>query len=264
MTFNKLMNKSCGVCKKKELLFISLQDGNVLCKEHINQAHLQLKKETFMINCFECNTGIPIEKSLLRAEFENFKKKAPNIRILGCTGLLNLGNTCYINSIIQVLSNLKSIKNYFLYYVSTKETYEILKEFNLLLLALWQGEKFFAPKNFIMNADAEFHQLNRNRHQDTLEFFHFLHNIIDKQMMQQLENNTFFTDIFTWKVEISIECMKCKKKSNSYEEFLELPLCIPTKYEINDLRIKSDRYLCQKDKDDMVFVTNTVWKKMKQ
>ena len=262
--FSKVFSKKCEACNRKDNLFISLVNGKVACNSHGNSSQLYLRKDTFFIYCFSCNSMIPVEKSLIKTEFEAFKKKIPNIRVLGCTGLVNLGNTCYMNSIIQVLSNLRCIKKYFFQYITQKKTSNILNEFKLLLSALWQGEKCFSPKNFIQSIDLEFsNRLNRTRHQDTLEFFHLFHNIIDQQLNNQLGNSTFFKDIFTWKIENAIECIKCKNKSISYEELLELPLCIPAKDEIFGLRNEAEDFFTKKDKDDIVHVTSTSWKKIR-
>lgn len=258
-TFDRITSKELEKTSKNEIDIYSW--GN---KSGNGDVPLKFLKNEFLVSCMKCNVKVPIEKSLFKANLAMFQKRYPNMPPLGCTGLLNLGNTCYINAIIQVLSNLRCIKKYFLTYMAPKLHSGLLHEFIFLLFSLWQRKPSDAPQRFIREIYDQFpSNFIRGRHQDTLEFFHFFHNVLDKQIKQEY-TDTFMTDVFTWKIKHSIKCLSCNDISDNYEELLELPLCIPRLHEVNELRSDSVKLLRQKDKEEIVWQTNSVWKKIKQ
>ena len=76
------------------------------------------------------------------------------LREPGTTGLSNLGNTCYLNSAIQCLSNTGPLTQYFreLYHVGEINKTNVLgtngqlaTHYGLLLKELWSGKPSFAP-----------------------------------------------------------------------------------------------------------------------
>jgi uncharacterized UBP type Zn finger protein len=257
-------NKRCKECPNKKDLYICLENGMVLCRKHVDHDLTQLKKDNLLVICSRCSLHCPIEKTVFKDCINYLKIYEKKLRILGCTGLKNLGNTCFINAIIQALSSIKCVKKYFLNHVNKKEIYGVLKEFCVVLDGLWQGDKIYEPTKFINNLDIEFQfQLNRNRHQDTLEFFHLFHEIIDKQLNTQIES-TYFSDIFMWEIEQSIECSVCSSKSLCSEKLLELPLCIPKNNQIKILRNDSEKLMTTKDNEDLARITDSMFKKLKQ
>ena len=76
----------------------------------------------------------------------------------GLCGLENLGNTCYMNSALQCLSNIPELTEYFLSLKYKDDINEdnplgsqgkIARKFAFLLKKLWQdNEKYFAPHSF--------------------------------------------------------------------------------------------------------------------
>lgn len=264
MILIKLKTKRCEECNKKGDLYISLKDWQVKCANHCSRDHLQLRKNVLQIICKQCNNAIvAIENTNIKILITKLTSPKKSLRILGCTGLINLGNTCYINSMMQILSHTLCIKRYFLKYALNANPQGLLKEFCLLLDSLWRGEKIFNPLRFIERIDKEISlDINRNRHQDTLEFFHFFHTAIDNSLKSQF-GSCFISDCFIWKICSTFQCMKCQSQSIMQEEFFELPLSIPQKQEIKGFKLESQKLLNDRDKNDLQLAKNTIWKKIR-
>lgn len=77
-----------------------------------------------------------------------------NDSVNGLSGLINFGNTCYMNSAIQCLSNIKIFRDYFLKKEFVEDLNKEKMEFNLviqwykLLLGLWRKNCTISPQSF--------------------------------------------------------------------------------------------------------------------
>uniref|UniRef100_A0A183EES4 ubiquitinyl hydrolase 1 n=1 Tax=Gongylonema pulchrum TaxID=637853 RepID=A0A183EES4_9BILA len=177
-------------------------------------------------------------------------ENSDSARISGITGLYNMGNTCYMNSALQCLSNTRPLSSYFL---SGKHKDDIKRlkskgtvamEYGNIVKELWSGKKRnIAPI-----------KLRRTQH-DCQEFLSILLDLLHEDL-NQIECKPFIelndsdgrpdsvvaqeawdahlkreksiiVDLFTGQLRSALTCSKCHAVSSRFDAFTCLQLPIP-------------------------------------
>ena len=291
-----------GLRKNNNLLLIEIKDENEenFLNENDNKCSecgKEIEKET-EFKCEKCNlnqycsylcsktnkTHIKIDESLdnfLIEEFSLIKLFQKNLQDIvkegsnhGLSGLINLGNTCFMNSVIQCLSNTEDLTKYFLLDFYQQEMNlgnrlgsngNLVESYSKLINLLWNDEKnkIIDPTFFISQIIKKLNQYRYNNQQDAHEFLSLfidnLHEDINRisnkpyiELKERQENeddekasyrwwkshrlreNSIISDLFYGQLKSNIKCLKCNRNSITFDPFMFLGLSLP----ISSFKIK--------------------------
>jgi len=146
------------------------------------------EEETQKIWCYDCNIEITVPH-----EMEAEKAIKPR----GLTGLQNIGNTCYMNSALQALSNTPQLSHYFL----TRElppggpqggggdprrpsSLSLTRAFHRLLIDLWSSKRlsYIAPTGVLYGIRNTHPMFRGFQQHDTQEFLRCLMDQLHEEM----------------------------------------------------------------------------------
>lgn len=173
-------------------------------------------------------------------------------------GIVNIGNSCYLNSAIQMLFNSDGFINI------TKST--IFEDF----INKYKNYNFYNPaevKNIVAKSNLIFANTNQ---QDSYEFIIYLFDVLDKILGDSTKNVLYKSFGIETTTNIKCKISKCLKESTNVgiELFLILPITNELdlsdsyrRYKSMEILQNENAYYCEKCKENITARKNTVTSK---
>lgn len=186
----------------------------------------------------------------------------------GLSGIVNVGNTCYMNSVIQCISHTHDLTKYILtndYQNDVdirKKEYKLTDEYIRILKALWSSNCTIKPVSFKVTLAKLNKQYANTMQQDSHEFLIYMIDIIHKTLSYQVninyngnpqnddDNNaisaiktwsdtfskeySYLTELFYGQYHSELKCDKCENIFNNFDPFCYLSLPINGKKTLDE------------------------------
>ena len=190
---------------------------------------------------------------------ENIDNQIMESSSIGIKGIRNIGNTCYMNTAIQCLSNCAELRNYFLFGNPHKDINKdnilgykglMAYAFEYIIRKLWLGDELVIDidkfKKAVGNCNDRFRGMSQ---QDTHEFVTFLidslhedlNRVKEKKYIEKEErelpdevkskiewnnflrrNQSILVDLFYGQFKSTVTCSECKKSCIDFNTFSSL------------------------------------------
>ncbi|XP_034551398.1 ubiquitin carboxyl-terminal hydrolase 19 isoform X2 [Notolabrus celidotus] len=212
----------------------------------------------------------PMTHASLASNERHEEEEEKKVCLPGFTGLVNLGNTCFMNSVIQSLSNTRELRDYFHDRAFEAEINcnnplgtggRLAIGFAVLLRALWKGTHHaFQPSKLKAIVASKASQFTGYAQHDAQEFMAFLldglhedlnriqnkpytetvdsdgrlDEVVAEEAWQRhkMRNDSFIVDLFQGQFKSKLVCPTCSKVSITFDPFLYLPVPLPQKQKV--------------------------------
>lgn len=231
--------------------------------------HVPVKPEPLMTSPKPTCMVPPMTHSALSSDSTQ-EEEEKRVCLPGFTGLVNLGNTCFMNSVIQSLSNTRELRDYFQDHSFESEINcnnplgtggRLAVSFAVLLRALWKGTHHaFQPSKLKAIVASKASQFTGYAQHDAQEFMAFLldglhedlnriqnkpytetvdsdgrpdEEVADEAWLRhKMRNDSFVVDLFQGQYKSKLVCPVCAKVSITFDPFLYLPVPLPQKQKV--------------------------------
>jgi ubiquitin C-terminal hydrolase len=196
------------------------------------------------------------ELGFVEYSFISFEAKEDHIP--GVCGLTNLGNTCFMNSALQCLSNIPKFTQNILSFGDEMNA-PIIGAYSALIKTIWSGKHIVTtPSSLLLNIRENLPRFTRYRQQDAQEFMNYFLHLIHEELTSE---KTLITDLFYGQIRSSVKCLGgCSSIETNEEVISFLPLPIGNdinKYDLLYLRSNGEQRLvsvrsCAKTIDTLI------------
>jgi len=235
--------------KKNHILAVDLLYGNVycfLCGTYVYDDELEqigrdeADKAAWIVGCgkrkyFEWRPS-DIETALLTMTTK--RRKISKDSIVGLRGLINLGNTCFMNCILQALIHTPMLRSYFLSdrhsCPSTEDSHNCLMcEMSLLFQEFFSGKKApHIPYRLLHKVWTNARHLAGYEQQDAHQFFIAALDILHQHCRDDgtipsnnhHKCNCIIDQIFTGGLQSKLTCFACQGVSTTIDPFWDISL----------------------------------------
>lgn len=143
-------------------------------------------------------------------------------------GLVNLGATCYLNSVLQQLFMIPVFRNSIVYCENAKEN-STLGEIQKIMGVLFEKKYVsYKPKSLCENLKINIHQ-----QRDVSEFMTLLLENLQKELVE-IHQCTILKDLFEFSTATEIICKKCNNRSETVSTLFMLGLEVKNKKNVEE------------------------------
>ena len=215
-------------------IFLSKKDcGYVGCSRYFREHALKHFDETshsVTINigtglawCYLCDEEVDNDHiSDIRSRF--FTKSMTNVKNAK-RGLVNLGNTCYLNSAVQVLLACPHLEYYLLNCLEESANHRISQDLKHILLN--ESNSSIIPRKLVRDIKALNPMFRGYAQHDSHEFLRFILDRLSEETKYE-KDVSFIDQVFKGEMKSTVTCLGCQNISIKRDSFFDLSLPVVT------------------------------------